>query len=309
MSARVQQRPTGQFVKACSTCANWYGSRLSVGKVILMAQCSDLGTATLPNDYCPSWTGLTQPHIEQAPLPKTEPVKLVRQYYSWEYREWTCEECGTKFRAQPSRKRGVAIPRRFCGNACYQAWQKKWKYYPGAFKKGLIPWNKGMKGLRFSPATEFKKGNIPQTYVPVGTVTLRDQHNGSPRKQAFIKVGEPNVWKSRALIVWEEYNGPLEKGLLLYHADNDSLNDDIGNLEAITRAENLARNRPRIDQMKRSKSMKRSWAKRRAREQALKRLSVVDLKRLGYTHYCSVCEKVCKSSRPKCHKKAEAMRL
>jgi hypothetical protein len=29
------------------------------------------------------------------------------------------------------------------------------------FKKGYIPWNKGIKGIHFSPKTEFKKGVTP----------------------------------------------------------------------------------------------------------------------------------------------------
>lgn len=35
------------------------------------------------------------------------------------------------------------------------------KINTGRFKKGLIPWTKGKKGIHFSPSTEFKKGFHP----------------------------------------------------------------------------------------------------------------------------------------------------
>ncbi len=36
--------------------------------------------------------------------------------------------------------------------------QKNKKTY---FKKGMIPWNKGLKGIRMSISTQFKKGFSP----------------------------------------------------------------------------------------------------------------------------------------------------
>ena len=34
------------------------------------------------------------------------------------------------------------------------------------FKKGMTSWNKGMKGLHLSPATEFKPGQVPHNKLP-----------------------------------------------------------------------------------------------------------------------------------------------
>ena len=34
------------------------------------------------------------------------------------------------------------------------------------FKKGMVSWNKGMKGLHLSPSTEFKTGQVPHNKLP-----------------------------------------------------------------------------------------------------------------------------------------------
>ena len=118
------------------------------------------------------------------------------------------------------------------------------------FKKGDIPWNKSMKGLRMSPETEFKRGNVPATILPVGTVTIRKRKRDN-KEIAWIKVAEPNVWKKRAHIVWEEYNEPVPKGLILHRIDGDSRNDDITNLTVLTRAEHIKIHRPEFEKRRR----------------------------------------------------------
>lgn len=46
----------------------------------------------------------------------------------------------------------------------------------------------------------------------------------------------------RPKMVWESVYGELPKGYIIIHMDGNSFNDDISNLEAITRAELLKRN-------------------------------------------------------------------
>lgn len=53
----------------------------------------------------------------------------------------------------------------------------------------------------------------------------------------------PNVRIRRPVLVWESVYGKLPKGYIIIHKDGDRYNDDLNNLEAITRAELLARNR------------------------------------------------------------------
>lgn len=102
-----------------------------------------------------------------------------------------------------------------------------------AFKKGDEPWNKGKKGIHLSPATEFKKGQQPATYLPVGSQTIRTDKGGKQRR--WIKTEDPNIWMEYAKWVWINANGPIPKGLIVHHLDEDTLNDDISNLCLLTR--------------------------------------------------------------------------
>jgi len=43
---------------------------------------------------------------------------------------------------------------------CWECYLRTRPKHIGQFQKGIIPWNKGMKGLRLSPKSEFKKGRI-----------------------------------------------------------------------------------------------------------------------------------------------------
>lgn len=107
-----------------------------------------------------------------------------------------------------------------------------------SFKPENPPWNKGVKGLRLSPQTEFKKGQKGINWLPVGSVRVRrDKGKGQPR--AYIKVAEPNIWKLRAVLVWEKENGPVPKGFVVHHKNENSLEDVIENLCALTRAQHL----------------------------------------------------------------------
>lgn len=54
---------------------------------------------------------------------------------------------------------------------------------------------------------------------------------------------DTNKRERRPKLVWEQAYGALPKGYVIVHRDGDRHNDDINNLEAITRAELLQRNR------------------------------------------------------------------
>jgi hypothetical protein len=110
----------------------------------------------------------------------------------------------------------------------------------GSFKPGMEPWNKGVSGLRMSPATEFKPGQSAHNHVPVGTVKVRQRKNRHDLPRAWVKIAEPNVWQLRAIVEWELAHGPLLPGTIVHHRDRDSMNDASGNLEALTRAEHIA---------------------------------------------------------------------
>jgi hypothetical protein len=103
-------------------------------------------------------------------------------------------------------------------------------------------------------------------FSPVGTVSIRTRHKRGGVKRAWVKVAEPNVWKLRAVVVWEAKNGPLPKGQGVHHEDENTLNDDIDNLQAVTKGQHLAIHRPASN----SKRIARFVAARRARRWSTK---------------------------------------
>lgn len=101
--------------------------------------------------------------------------------------------------------------------------------FTGHFPKGNIPFNKGTKGLMKANKTSYKKGNIPQTYKPVGTERITEDG------YTEIKVKDPNVWKLKHRIIYEEHYGEIPKGYVVMFLDRDKSNFDINNLILISR--------------------------------------------------------------------------
>ncbi len=99
------------------------------------------------------------------------------------------------------------------------------------------------RGQHCGVATEFKAGQPAHNWLPVGSVRLRrETHSGLLR--AWVKTAEPNVWRKRAVVVWEAVNGrPVPRGCVVHHHDRDSLNDDPDNLELLTRKEHTNEHR------------------------------------------------------------------
>ncbi len=146
---------------------------------------------------------------------------------------WKCKQCGERF----DRNKEGSRTFKFCAPQCYKLWQKSHRN-AGHFKTGHRVWNKGVKGLHLSPHSEYKKGRKSEKWLPVGSETIRTRKRDN-KPRCFIKIAEPNVWKLRAVLVWEKRNGPLPRGLLIHHEDRDTLNDKIRNLKALTRAEHI----------------------------------------------------------------------
>lgn len=111
--------------------------------------------------------------------------------------------------------------------------------FTGRFEKGSIPVNKGVKGVIYEgcKSTWFKKGNIPKNHRPVGSERItKDGY-------AEIKISEPNKWRLKHLVIWEEENGPMPKGYALIFLDGDKTNLDIKNLKLISRHKLLVMNK------------------------------------------------------------------
>lgn len=106
----------------------------------------------------------------------------------------------------------------------------------GHFPKGHIPANKGLKGISYpgSVATQFKKGHSPVNHREVGSERIT--------KDGYIevKVSEPNRWKLKHRIVWEQAKGPILKGYAIVFKDQNKQNCTVDNLILVKRSE-LAR--------------------------------------------------------------------
>lgn len=144
---------------------------------------------------------------------------------------WQCQLCGKRFDREKQGKRVF----KFCSLNCRYENARRNGGNAGTFKSGQLPWNKGIKGIHLSPATEWKKGQQSNRKLPVGSVRIR-QRNREQYPRAFIKVAEPSVWRPRAAVVWEAENGPVPRGYLVHHRDRDTLNDSIANLELLSRS-------------------------------------------------------------------------
>lgn len=110
----------------------------------------------------------------------------------------------------------------------------------GRFLKNHIPHNDGVKGVRLSQATEFKKGNRPKNYLPVGS----ERVNGEGYHD--IKIADPNKWKTKHVLLWEELNGKVPKGHCIIFVDGDKNHIDIDNLTKVSRSELAVLNKRRF---------------------------------------------------------------
>ena len=174
-----------------------------------------------------------------------------------------CELCGKHFKRA---RQGKSRPSRFCSQGCYHGWRKRNNIAAGQFAKGKKPWNKGMCGIHLSPATEFKRGQRPKSKLPLGSMRIRVEGK-TGKKHVWIKTAEPNVWRLKCCLVWEEVCGPVPKGFFLHRLDGDPLNDDIVNLVLVSRATHLANHRPEFEQKRKALSgqaNRERWAKYRA---------------------------------------------
>ena len=111
----------------------------------------------------------------------------------------------------------------------------------GHFKKGNVPFNKGMKGLtQGGEETQFKSGHRTWNYMPVGTE--RTNTDG----YVEIKIADPNKWKGKHRIIWEETHGPGAKGHVVIFADGNQQNVVLDNLLLVSRAQLVRMNQKHL---------------------------------------------------------------
>ena len=107
------------------------------------------------------------------------------------------------------------------------------------FQKGSVPLNKGKKVSpevysKIQP-TMFKKGQTPVNHRDVG----------SERVNVYgyieIKVAEPNRWRLKHRVIWEQVNGAIPKGYNVQFKNHNRQDCRIENLYLISKAEQMAK--------------------------------------------------------------------
>lgn len=118
----------------------------------------------------------------------------------------------------------------------------------GQFEKGHKTHNKGKKWDEYMSKekqencrkTIFKKGNIPKNHREVGSERI------SKDGYIEIKVEEPNKWKYKHRLIYENYYGKISKGYNVIFLDGNKLNIDIKNLKTISKHDNLIMNEKKL---------------------------------------------------------------
>jgi len=115
---------------------------------------------------------------------------------------------------------------------------------PGQIKKGEVRY-RTPKGVRNSPGTEFKKGQMPHNTKRDGYISVRHLNTGEP--YFFIRVALKK-WELLHRYVWQKTYGEIPPGYVIVFRDGNWQNCLPENLEMITRQELVRRNANREKQ-------------------------------------------------------------
>lgn len=115
------------------------------------------------------------------------------------------------------------------------------KGWSAGFKKGQKIWNTDHAGFHpNTQKTQFKKGNKPHNYLPIGSESEREGY--LYRKVSDHRKPSNKNWKQVHIIVWEQHYGEVPETHRVAFKDGDSKNIIIDNLELIDTRELMSRN-------------------------------------------------------------------
>ena len=127
-----------------------------------------------------------------------------------------------------------------------KAWKNRNKVSSGLKgSEGMPPPNKGTKGVHNVGGNKasFKKGQRPRNYMPVGSERVNTDG------YVDIKIADPNKWRGKHLIVWEEHHGrAVPKGHVVIFGDRNPRNFDPTNLILVSRAQLATMNKRHLIQ-------------------------------------------------------------
>lgn len=101
----------------------------------------------------------------------------------------------------------------------------------GRFEKGQKSWNKGipMKVKGRMAETQFKKGQKPRNYRPIGSERINVDG------YIEVKVSDKPKWKAKHRVVWEQQYGEIPDNHIVIFLNGDKLDVRIENLRMIPR--------------------------------------------------------------------------
>ena len=115
------------------------------------------------------------------------------------------------------------------------------------FEKGNIPWNKGKKGANYpgTKATQFKPGNKPANWMPIGS----ERVNADGYVDIKVQDGKlQKNWKGKHIVIWEKHNGPVPPGHAVIFGDGNRRNFAPDNLILVSRKQLVRLNQSRLIQ-------------------------------------------------------------
>jgi hypothetical protein len=108
----------------------------------------------------------------------------------------------------------------------------------GQFSKGIVPWNKGVKGYMGANVTSFKKGQAPVNHRPVGSERICSKDG-----YILVKIAEPKTWQLKHIVEWEKVNSKLPTKHCIRFLDLNRTNCKLDNLMCIPRGVNAMVNK------------------------------------------------------------------
>lgn len=143
-------------------------------------------------------------------------TKQQSEFIIKNYKGISSQELADKFNSRFGTKRAASSINAFKGH------HKLRSGYNNYFKPGMVPWNKGTKGLTKSNKGSFKP-------VPIGTI-----HSSETKK--LIKTS--NGWQQYSRYIYEKYhNCKLNQNERINFLDNNNTNFSEENLIKVTKQE------------------------------------------------------------------------